>query len=80
MTGNDYGVAVTPANQQRLPEYEQNDNWIVNFLNRSKIGHIATRWDTQPFITSSTFWYDEENHEIIFHSNVVGRIRTNSEQ
>lgn len=80
MTRKNYELEVTPANQQRLAEYEQDDPWIVDFLNRSKIGHIATRWDGQPFITSSTFWYDEEHHEIIFHANVVGRIRANVER
>ncbi len=80
MPKTDYGLDVTPANKQRLPEYAKNDKWIVDFLNRSKIGHIVTRWDAQPFITPSTFWYDEKHHEIIFHSNVLGRIRANSER
>lgn len=80
MTKKDYGLDVTPANQQRLREYAQDDQWIVNFLNKAKIGHIATRWDEQPFITPSTFWYDETHHEIIFHSNVTGRIRANVER
>jgi nitroimidazol reductase NimA-like FMN-containing flavoprotein (pyridoxamine 5'-phosphate oxidase superfamily) len=80
MTPKDYRLEVTPANQQRLPEYEQNDRWIVDFLNRSKIGHIATRWDGQPFLTPSTFWYDAVHHEIIFHSNMVGRVRANAER
>jgi len=79
MTGKDYRLEATPANKQRLTEYAQNDQWIAMFLKKSKIGHIATRWDVQPFITPSTFWYDEKNHQIIFHSNVVGRIRANSE-
>jgi nitroimidazol reductase NimA-like FMN-containing flavoprotein (pyridoxamine 5'-phosphate oxidase superfamily) len=80
MARKDYRLEATPANEQRLPEYEQDDDWIADFLNKSKIGHIATRWDDQPFITPSTFWYDEEHHQIIFHSNVVGRIRANAER
>jgi nitroimidazol reductase NimA-like FMN-containing flavoprotein (pyridoxamine 5'-phosphate oxidase superfamily)/uncharacterized glyoxalase superfamily protein PhnB len=71
---------ITPASKQRLPEYQQDDAWIVDFLKTSKIGHIATRWEEQPFITPSTFWYDEGQHQIIFHSNSVGRIRTNVER
>jgi len=80
MPRKDYRLEVTPANQQRLPEHQQDEAWIRAFLKRSKIGHIATRWDDQPFITPSTFWFDEERNEIIFHSNIVGRIRANSER
>jgi nitroimidazol reductase NimA-like FMN-containing flavoprotein (pyridoxamine 5'-phosphate oxidase superfamily) len=80
MARKDYSLDVTPANEQRLPEYAQDDKWIVEFLKKSTIGHIATRWDEQPFITPSTFWYDQDQHEIIFHSNVAGRIRANSER
>jgi nitroimidazol reductase NimA-like FMN-containing flavoprotein (pyridoxamine 5'-phosphate oxidase superfamily) len=75
-----YDLEITPPNQQRLSEYVQDDKWIVDFLKRSAIGHIATRWDEQPFITPSTFWYDEIHHAIFFHSNVVGRIRANAER
>jgi len=71
---------VTPANAQRLPEYACDDEWVRGFLRRAQVGHIATRWDDQPFITPTTFWYDEERHEIIFHSNVVGRVRANVER
>ncbi len=64
---------------QRLPEYKRDDAWMRSFLREAKIGHIATSQDGQPFINPSTFWFDEENHQIIFHSNVVGRIRSNIE-
>lgn len=80
MTRTETRLDCTPVNKQRLPEFEQDNTWIVEFLRRSKIGHIATRWDEQPFITPSTFWYDEEQNEIIFHSNVMGRIRANTER
>jgi len=56
------------------------DEWIVNFLHKAEIGHIATHWDAQPFITPSTFWYDEVNHRIYFHSNITGRVRMNCER
>lgn len=80
MTKNNDILDITQVNKQRLQEYAQEDQWIVDFLKTSKIGHIATHWDQQPFITPSTFWYDEEHHEIIFHSNIIGRVRTNSER
>lgn len=76
----DYSLVNTPPNKQRLEEYQQADDWVAKFLKKSQIGHIATRWNEQPFITPSTFWYDEEKHEIYFHSNVIGRVRANVER
>jgi len=43
------------------------------------VGHVATRWGEQPFITPTTFLYDPERHEIYFHSNIMGRLRANIE-
>ena len=69
-----------PIHKQRLAEYVQGDEWIVKFLQNTKIGHIATHWDEQPFITPSTFFFNEEEMEIIFHSNIKGRVRSNIER
>ncbi len=80
MPKKDYSLQVTPANAQRRPEHVQDEAWIRDFMVRAQIGHIATRWDEQPFITPTTFWYDAERHEIIFHSNIIGRVRANSER
>jgi len=74
-----YTLNVTPANQQRRPENAMSDEWVKDFLRHAPIGHVATRWDDQPFITPTSFWYDEAQHAIIFHSNLVGRTRVNSE-
>lgn len=76
----DYDVDVTPANKQRLREHARDDAWVRDFLRRAHVGHVATRWDAQPFITPTMFWYDEERHAIAFHSNVVGRLRANGER
>ncbi|MBM4424939.1 MAG: pyridoxamine 5'-phosphate oxidase family protein [Chloroflexi bacterium] len=76
----DYSLNVTPANQQRRAELAQDDAWTRDFLRRAQIGHIATRWDDQPFITPTNFWYDPDRHEIYFHSNIVGRARANAER
>jgi len=76
----DYSLDVTPANAQRRPENAQSDEWTRDFLRRAQIGHVATLWDDQPFITPTNFWYDAERHEIYFHSNIVGRVRANSER
>jgi len=76
----DYSLAGTPLNKTRKPHLACDDAWIKDFLARAQIGHIATRWDEQPFINPTTFWYDIEQHEIYFHSNVIGRVRANSER
>jgi nitroimidazol reductase NimA-like FMN-containing flavoprotein (pyridoxamine 5'-phosphate oxidase superfamily) len=80
MAKKDYSLDKEPANKQRMVEYVQDDQWIIDFLKEAKIGHIATRWDDQPFITPSTFYFDEDCKEIIFHSNIVGRVRANIER
>jgi nitroimidazol reductase NimA-like FMN-containing flavoprotein (pyridoxamine 5'-phosphate oxidase superfamily) len=76
----DYNLTETPLNEGRIKEYSRDDAWIITFLEQEPVGHIATRWDDQPFITPSTFWYDPERHQIYFHSNIVGRIRANAER
>lgn len=69
----------SPTAFQRLPEYQRDDEWIRAFLRVAQVGHIASARDGQPFLTPSTFWFDEENHQIIFHSNLAGRVRSNIE-
>jgi nitroimidazol reductase NimA-like FMN-containing flavoprotein (pyridoxamine 5'-phosphate oxidase superfamily) len=69
----------SPTAFQRLPEYGREDEWIRTFLREARVGHIASSRDEQPFINPSTFWFDEENHQIVFHSNITGRIRSNIE-
>jgi uncharacterized protein len=77
---NYYDLSVNLANKQRRPENRRDDTFVKDLLHRSPICRIATRWNDQPFITPTNFVYDEANHRIIFHSNVVGRLRANSEQ
>jgi nitroimidazol reductase NimA-like FMN-containing flavoprotein (pyridoxamine 5'-phosphate oxidase superfamily) len=69
-----------PLNKMRHPEYSRDDDWIVDFLHRAQIGHIATLSEEQPYINPNLFWYDHEKHEIYFHSNVTGHVRSNAEQ
>ncbi len=68
-----------PTAFQRLPEYQRDDDWIRDFLHQAKLGHIASARDSQPFLNPTTFWFDEANRQIVFHSNVAGRIRSNIE-
>ena len=68
-----------PTAFQRRPHLTRDDGWIRAFLREAQIGHIASSYDGQPFINPTTFWYDENNHQIVFHSNVAGRVRSNIE-
>jgi nitroimidazol reductase NimA-like FMN-containing flavoprotein (pyridoxamine 5'-phosphate oxidase superfamily) len=65
---------------QRLPENTREDNWIKDLLHRGQIARIASRFDLQPFINTTTFFYAEAENRIIFHSNIAGRVRANIEQ
>ncbi|MBI4315663.1 MAG: pyridoxamine 5'-phosphate oxidase family protein [Chloroflexi bacterium] len=76
----DYSLTAAPPNAQRRPKNAMDDDWTRAFLTRAPIGHVATLWDDQPFITPTNFWFDVERHEIAFHSNIVGRVRANSER
>lgn len=70
----------SPTAFQRLPEYTRDDDWIRAFLREANVGHIATDWEGQPFLTPSNFWFDEERNRVIFHSNISGRLRANIER
>ncbi|MCI0521009.1 MAG: pyridoxamine 5'-phosphate oxidase family protein [Chloroflexi bacterium] len=61
-------------------QYACDDAWIAAFLAEAQVGHIATRWEEQPFITPTLFWYSPANREIYFHSNITGRMRANIER
>ena len=69
----------SPTAFQRRPHLTRDDEWIRAFIKEAKVGHVATSVDVQPFLTPTIFWYDEENHQVIFHSNLAGRIRSNIE-
>jgi hypothetical protein len=69
----------SPTAFQRLPEYTRDDAWIRALLHRAQVGHIASAREGQPFLNPTTFWFDEDRHRIIFHSNIAGRIRSNIE-
>jgi uncharacterized protein len=44
------------------------------------VGHLATRWEEQPFITPLLFWYDDERHTIYIHAAPAGRLHANSQR
>ena len=69
-----------PTAFQRIPDHTREDDWIRSFLREQKIGHTAYAWDDQPFLHPNMFWFDEENHQVIFHGNLTGRIRSGLEK
>ena len=75
-----YDPAVHPVTRIRHTRHARDDAWIRAFVQQGVVAHIATRWEAQLFINPSTYWYDEGRHELFFHSNVVGRMRANSER
>ena len=68
-----------PINQSRIDDLIMDDKQIVNLLDKTMVGHVATRDKNQPFIIPTTYWYSKEKHEIYFHSNALGRIRYNTD-
>jgi len=75
-----FSPEVTPVNAIFRKKYACDDDWIKAYLKRETIGHIATHWDNQPFITPILFWYNPERHQVIFHTNITGRLRANIER
>jgi nitroimidazol reductase NimA-like FMN-containing flavoprotein (pyridoxamine 5'-phosphate oxidase superfamily) len=77
----DYDLTSQPPTAgQRLPEYARDEEWMRAFLRVAQIGRVATTWDDQPFVTPTTFWFDEAEQRVIFHSNLAGRVRANLER
>jgi tRNA-Thr(GGU) m(6)t(6)A37 methyltransferase TsaA len=81
-TGNrisrDYQKAA-PTEYQRLPEHQRNELWVKLFLRHGQIAHVAHLSGDQPFVTPTNYWFDEQTHQIIIHSNLTGRTRSNLE-
>lgn len=79
MPGHD-DRANSDISRVRRSEHARGEAWIADFLARAEVGHVATRWDDQPFVTPTTFWYDAGAHRIAFHSSLAGRLRANIER
>ena len=75
----DYSKAA-PTDHQRLPESIRDDDWIRVLLHRGEIARLAHLSGDQPFISPTNYWFDEENHQLVFHSSQVGRRRANLEK
>jgi nitroimidazol reductase NimA-like FMN-containing flavoprotein (pyridoxamine 5'-phosphate oxidase superfamily) len=69
----------------RRPQNRKGDAWIRALLARLSVGRVATVWQEEggpafPFITPLAFAYRPDTHDLVYHSNVVGRLRANTGQ
>ncbi|MGY2895806.1 pyridoxamine 5'-phosphate oxidase family protein [Deinococcus sp. UYEF24] len=75
-----YDPATRSPTISRRPGNRRSDGWVVALLARLQVCRIATRWDDLPFINPTTFVYRPETHDIVFHSNLAGRMKANAER
>lgn len=82
MSKQNFDPSVRPPSQIRRNKQHraQDEAWIGEFLRGAKVCTISTSWDDMPFNNATLFYYDEEAHQIIFHSNIMGRVRANIEK
>lgn len=71
--------------QSRRPHLRRDDAWIEALLSRERIARIATLWQGEdgaafPFITPLAYVYRPEEHDLIYHTNIVGRLHANTAQ
>lgn len=69
----------------RRPHLRQNEDWIRDLLRRGHVGRVATIWQAEdgtafPFITPLNYVYRPQQHDIVYHGNIAGRLRANTEQ
>jgi len=55
------------------------ESWIRSFLQKVPSGVVGTAIDNHPFLTNILFVYDEDRNSIYFHTNRLGRLKTNIE-
>ena len=75
-----YDPARRSPSVSRRPGNRRDDAWIRALLARVQVCRVATLWNTQPFINPTAFVYRPEHHDIVFHSNLAGRVRANVER
>ncbi|GGL74847.1 NimA [Deinococcus aerolatus] len=66
----------------RRPQNRREDAWVRALLARVEIGRVATVWQSGdgqpfPFITTLAFAYRPETHDIVYHTNITGRLWAN---
>ncbi|MFB9994239.1 pyridoxamine 5'-phosphate oxidase family protein [Deinococcus oregonensis] len=85
MTTSYYDPRTRDPSISRRPNNRQGDEWIRALLARVRVGRISTVWvgedgEAFPFITPLAFAYRPATHDIVYHTNIAGRLRANTEQ
>ena len=62
-----------PPNKIRRKDRAKDDQWIRNFLRYGAVGTMATSKDSQPFLVTRNYVYDESQHAIYIHGAKKGR-------
>lgn len=69
----------------RRPHNRWDEDWITELLGRGRIGRVATLWQAEdgqafPFITPLAYVYRPQHNDIVYHTNIVGRLWANTGQ
>ncbi len=69
----------------RRPKNRRPDDWIRELLLRGRIARVATIWQGEdgqafPFINPLAYAYRPQHNDIVYHTNIVGRLRANTAQ
>ena len=75
-----YDPATRSPTLSRRPGNRRDDAWTAALLSRLQVCRVATRWDDWAFINPTTFVYRPATHDLIFHSNLAGRLRANADR
>ncbi|WP_407568865.1 pyridoxamine 5'-phosphate oxidase family protein [Deinococcus altitudinis] len=75
-----YDPATRSPTISRRPGNRRSDDWNAALLSRLQVCRVATRWNEWAFINPTTFVYRPATHDIVFHSNLAGRMRANAER
>lgn len=80
-----YNPAHRDPSLSRRPQNRRDDEWIRALLLRGRIARIATLWQGEdgaswPFLTPLAYAYRPEHNDLVYHTNVVGRLRANTAQ
>ena len=64
--------------QVRLKDDQVEDQeWIVDLVNRCIYGSLGTVYNDQPYVTPVTYVFIPESNSVIFHGAKTGRLRAN---
>lgn len=69
----------------RRPQNRRDEGWIAELLLQERIARVATLWQADdgeafPFVTPLAYAYRPERRDIVYHTNITGRLRANTGQ